>query len=330
MFSGGVVLVAENKKIQHVYEIGERILSEIEKAVVGKRDLLRLILAATLSSGHVLIEDIPGLGKTLIARSLAEVIGLDFKRIQFTTDLLPSDITGGYIYKQNSGDFVLRKGPLFANVILADEINRASPKTQSSLLEAMQEKQITLEGETMILPNPFVVLATQNPIEYEGTFLLPEAQIDRFLIKVKVGYPSESDELEILENREKRQKDEFDLDRVTTPKKLMEASKTIEKVYVSPQIKNYIIRLVSKTREHEKVVIGSSPRGSLALLKISRAMAALNGRDHVLPDDIKELAEPTLAHRLILKPDFWLQKDTAAEVIQDTLVDVPVPVLNKK
>lgn len=319
----------ENPRILQVAELGDRILSEIEKAVVGKWNLLRLILAATLSSGHILIEDYPGLGKTLIARSLSEVVGLNFKRIQFTTDLLPSDITGGYIYNRSSGDFILRKGPLFANVILADEINRASPKTQSALLEAMQEKQVTLEGETMPLPDPFVVLATQNPIEYEGTFPLPEAQIDRFLIKVKVGYPSLRDELEILDNRQERKTDQFNLKQVSTPEDLLEASTAIESVHIAPQIKEYIVNLVSQTRKHEKVVIGASPRGSLALLKLSRAVAALDGRDHVLPDDIKALAGPALEHRLILKPDFWLQKDTAYEVIQDTLLEIPVPVLEK-
>jgi len=321
-------LTTKNSDIQRVSELGDRILSEIEKAVVGKRNLLKLILAATFSNGHVLIEDYPGLGKTLIARSLAEVIGLEFKRIQFTTDLLPSDITGGYIYNQNTGEFVLRKGPLFAIFFLADEINRASPNTQSALLEAMQERQVTLEGETMMLPAPFVVIATQNPIEYEGTFRLPEAQIDRFLIKVKVGYPSANEEIEILENREERKKDNFDLQQVSTPEELQAANKIIESVYVAPQIKEYIIKIVSETRDHEKVLIGSSPRGSLSLLKISRAVAALNGRDHVLPDDIKALAGATLEHRLILKPDYWLQKDTAFEVVRDTLQNVSVPVLD--
>lgn len=321
-------MIADNKKIQQVSDLSDRILTEMGKAVVGKRDAMRMILAATLSSGHVLIEDIPGLGKTLIARSLAEVIGLDFKRIQFTTDLLPSDITGGYIYQQNSGEFVLRKGPLFANVVLADEINRASPKTQSALLEAMQENQVTLEGETMLLPEPFIVIATQNPIEYEGTFLLPEAQKDRFMVKIKIGYPGFSDEYTILKNRETRKTDKFDLEQVSSAEELISANEIIETIYVAPKIKEYIVELVSKTRGHNKVVIGSSPRGSLALLKISRAMAAFNGRDHVLPDDIKELAGPVLEHRLILKPDYWLQKDTAFEVISETLLEVPVPVLD--
>ena len=306
---------------------GEDILNEIEKAIVGKRKLLEIILAAAISEGHILLEDFPGLGKTIMAKSLAAVLGLQFKRIQFTTDLLPSDITGGYIYDRSKSNFILRKGPLFANIILADEINRASPKTQSALLEAMQERQVTLEGETMPLPEPFIVIGTQNPIEYEGTFPLPESQLDRFMIKVKVGYPSGEEELDILERRRERKKDEFTLDQIATAKEFAFLHKVVENVYVSQEIERYIIDLVSETRKDEQVAVGASPRGSLALLKLSRAKAVLEGRDYVIPDDVKELAIPALVHRLILKPDYWLKQDAAYDVIYKILNAVPVPVL---
>jgi MoxR-like ATPase len=306
---------------------GDRILDEIEKAIVGKRKLLEIILAAAVSEGHILLEDYPGLGKTLMAKSLADVLGLKFKRIQFTTDLLPSDITGGYIYDRSKSNFILRKGPLFANIILADEINRASPKTQSALLEAMEERQVTLEGETMPLPEPFVVIATQNPIEYEGTFPLPESQLDRFMIKVKVGYPSSEDELDILERRRERQTDEIILDQVVSAEEFSFIRQVVENVYVSQEIERYIIGLVKETRKDEQVSVGASPRGSLALLKMTRAKAALEGREFVLPDDVKDLATPALVHRLILKPDFWLKQDAAYEVVFKILQSVPVPVL---
>jgi MoxR-like ATPase len=310
-----------------VSEKGNDILNEIEKAIVGKRKLLEVVLAAAISEGHILLEDFPGLGKTVMAKSLAAVLGLQFKRIQFTTDLLPSDITGGYIYDRSKSTFVLRKGPLFANIILADEINRASPKTQSALLEAMQERQVTLEGETMPLPEPFIVIGTQNPIEYEGTFPLPESQLDRFMIKVKVGYPSGDEELDILERRRERQKDEFSLNQVASAKEFAFLHKVVENVHVSQEIERYIISLVNETRKDEQVAVGASPRGSLALLKLSRAKAALEGRDFVLPDDVKDLAIPALVHRLILKPDYWLKQDAAYDVIYKILHTVPVPVL---
>ncbi len=310
-----------------VEEKGGEILNEIEKAIVGKRRLLEIILAAAISEGHILLEDFPGLGKTVMAKSLAAVLGLDFKRIQFTTDLLPSDITGGYIYDRSKSTFILRKGPLFANIILADEINRASPKTQSALLEAMQERQVTLEGETMPLPEPFIVIGTQNPIEYEGTFPLPESQLDRFMIKVKVGYPSGDEELDILERRRERQKDEFNLKQVASAKDFAFLHQVVENVYVSEEIERYIISLVNETRKDEQVAVGASPRGSLALLKLSRAKAALEGREFVLPDDVKDLATPALVHRLILKPDYWLKQDAAYDVIYKILHTVPVPVL---
>jgi MoxR-like ATPase len=306
---------------------GVVILDEIEKAIVGKRKLLEVILAAAISEGHILLEDFPGLGKTIMAKSLAAVLGLKFKRIQFTTDLLPSDITGGYIYDRSKSNFILRKGPLFANIILADEINRASPKTQSALLEAMEERQVTLEGETMPLPEPFIVIGTQNPIEYEGTFPLPESQLDRFMIKVKVGYPSGDEELDILERRRERQKDEFTLDQVASEEEFAFLREVVENVHVSQEIERYIIDLVSETRKDDQVAVGASPRGSLALLKLSRAKAILEGRNFVLPDDVKELATPALVHRLILKPDYWLKQDAAYDVIYKILNAVPVPLL---
>ena len=315
------------KEINKVKDLGNRILEEVGKIIVGKRRLLRLILSSVLSGGHVLLEDYPGLGKTMIAKSIAEVLGLKFKRIQFTTDLLPSDITGGYIYDRETGKFLLRKGPLFANIILADEINRTSPKTQSALLEAMQERQVTLEGETLNLPDPFVVIGTQNPIEYEGTFPLPEAQLDRFLIKANVGYPTKEEEIKLIEMRHQRKQDEFTLEQISSEKEVLAIRQLIEDVYISPKIEDYIVTLVGETRRNSMVAIGASPRGSLALLKLTRARAALEGRSHVLPDDVKAMIESALVHRLILKPDFWLDQEAASQVIRDVVRSVLVPVL---
>lgn len=314
-------------KIENVSEVGNKVINEVEKAIVGKSKLIEKVMAAALSGGHVLLEDFPGLGKTLLAKSFAISLGLDFKRIQFTPDLLPSDITGGYIYNRSKNEFELRKGPIFANIILADEINRASPKTQSALLEAMEEGQVTLEGKTMKLPQPFMVIATQNPIEYEGTFPLPEAQLDRFIVKLAVGYPSTEEEREILRKRRQRGKDEVELKKVTKAKELLEMRAAVEKVYIDPDVEQYIINLVRRTRNDGQVAVGASPRGSLALLKLTRAWAALNGRDYVLPDDVKTFADPVLVHRLILKPDLWLKKNASSEVIAGILNSVPVPVL---
>ena len=314
-------------KIEIVSEVGRKVINEVEKAIVGKSKLIDMVMAASLSGGHVLLEDFPGLGKTLLAKSFAIALGLNFKRIQFTPDLLPSDITGGYIYNRSKNEFELRKGPIFANIILADEINRASPKTQSALLEAMEEGQVTLEGETMKLPQPFMVIATQNPIEYEGTFPLPEAQLDRFIVKLAVGYPTTEQEREILRKRRQRGKDEVELKRVTKTKELLEMRKAVEEVYVDPDVEKYMIELVRRTRNDAQVAVGASPRGSLALLKLTRAWAALNGRDYVLPDDVKTFADPALVHRLILKPDLWLKKNASSEVIAGILNSVAVPVL---
>ncbi len=322
-------MAIERSELKQVTEISTAILDEVEKAVIGKRRPLELILAAILSEGHILIEDLPGLGKTLIARSLATALGLDFKRIQFTPDLLPTDITGGYIYDRSNSEFVLRQGPIFANIILADEINRASPKTQSALLEAMQEGQVTLEGETANLPDPFIVIATQNPIEYEGTFPLPEAQLDRFMVKVEIGYPTRAEEIEIIDRRHVRQEDEVELNQITNAEELLKLQKIIERVYVAPDIEKYIVSLVQETRNNKEVAVGASPRGSLSLLKLTRTWAAMQGRDHVLPDDVKKFAVPALIHRLILKPDLWLEPKAANKILMDLLNTVPVPVLDE-
>jgi len=314
--------------IQEVSNLSKKVISEVERAIVGKRDLLEMIMAAALAGGHVLLEDYPGLGKTLIARSFATVLGLDFKRIQFTPDLLPGDITGGYVYNRAGNKFELRKGPVFANIILADEINRASPKTQSALLEAMQEGQVTLEGESMRLPEPFLALATQNPIEYEGTFPLPEAQLDRFMLKLTVGYPNVDEEKEILHRRHERRQDEVSLSKVTSAEQLLEMRTIVESVHVDSDLEGYIAELVHATRIDRRVAVGSSPRGSLSFLKMARAHAALDGRDYIVPDDVKRYAESVLSHRIILQPEYWMSHQVTGEVIRDVLSKVPVPVIN--
>ncbi len=310
---------------------GEKVLQEVGKAIVGKEEVLQMILTAVLTSGgHVLLEDYPGLAKTLIASSFARVLGLSFKRIQFTPDLLPGDITGGYVYDRESNKFVLRKGPIFANIILADEINRASPKTQSALLEAMQEYQVTLEGETMPLPQPFLVIATQNPIEYEGTFPLPEAQLDRFIMKLSVGYPTVEEERMILTRRRKRGTDDVALEVVTSGEELLAMRNAVEQIHVNPDIEKYMVEIVAATRKQNQVMVGASPRGSLALLKLTRAWAALQKRDYVLPDDIKRFARPSLSHRLILDPEHWLRRGAVADAIANVLKIVSVPVTPKE
>lgn len=315
-------------KIEQLVGYAERILDEVEKAIVGKREILQKLLAAFLcSGGHILIEDYPGLAKTLIANSFATVLGLQFKRIQFTPDLLPGDITGGYIFDYNQNRFVLRKGPLFTNILLADEINRASPKTQSALLEAMQECQVTLEGDTLELPNPFIVVATQNPIEYEGTFPLPEAQLDRFMVKLQIGYPNPDQEQEILERRRRRKQDPIFLNTIVSPQVFSAMRQSIEEVYIHPDVERYIVDLAAKTRDHRQVAIGVSPRGSLALLKLTRAWAALHGRNYVVPDDVKQLAHEALNHRIILEPSLWGSKTIENTVIDEVLQSVAVPVI---
>jgi MoxR-like ATPase len=313
--------------IAHTSTFANQVIDEVERAVVGKRAALEMIMSAILAGGHVLLEDYPGLGKTLVARSFATALGLDFKRIQFTPDLLPGDITGGYIFNRSESRFELRPGPVFANIILADEINRASPKTQSALLEAMQEGQVTLEGESISLPQPFLVLATQNPIEYEGTFPLPEAQLDRFIIKLSVGYPDLAEEREILLRRHERRQDEVTLTRITDPQTLLEMCQSAETVHIDPDLLGYIAEIAQATRTDRRVAVGASPRASLAFLRMTRAYAALQGRDFVLPDDIKRFARPVLSHRIVLQPEFWLANQVAERVVDEVLGRVRVPVL---
>jgi len=314
--------------IKKVSTISKAVIQEIERAVVGKHDLLEMVMASVLAGGHILLEDYPGLGKTMIARSFARVLGLDFKRIQFTPDLLPGDITGGYIFNRTENRFELRKGPIFANIILADEINRASPKTQSALLEAMQERQVTLEGESLLLPEPFLVLATQNPIEYEGTFPLPEAQLDRFMVKLSVGYPNLDEETEILHRRSERRQDEVELYQVTDAMQLLDLCGVVENIHIHADLKTYIATVVSATRKERHVAVGASPRGSLAFLKMARAYAAIKGRDYVIPDDIKHFAVPVLSHRLILQPEHWMSTHLAEDVILELFSKIPVPVVD--
>jgi len=311
--------------VEHVKERSEVVVGEVARAVVGKNDVLRQVMASILAGGHVLFVDNPGLAKTLIARSFARVLGLDFRRIQFTPDLLPGDITGSHVFDRETSRFVLAPGPVFTNVVLADEVNRATPKTQSALLEAMQEMQVSIAGDTRRLPQPFVVLATQNPIEYEGTFPLPEAQLDRFMIRVAVGYPALSDEIEILRRRAERHEDEVALAVVTNAEELLEMRQAVESVLLGEEVAAYIVDLVTRTRAHPSVYVGASPRGSLALLKLARAWAAIEGRDYVIPDDVKRFAVCALAHRMILRPEFWTRHASTEAVVQSVLDSTIVP-----
>ncbi len=314
--------------IEQTCQLCAQVIQEVEKAVVGKRMALNQMMAAFLASGgHILLEDYPGMAKTLIANSFAVALGLDFKRIQFTPDLLPGDITGGYVFDSNLSQFILRKGPIFTHILLADEINRASPKTQSALLEAMQEYQVTLEGETQTLPQPFIVIATQNPIEYEGTFPLPEAQLDRFMVKLSIGYPKLEEEDEILKRRTERKQDLVALQPVISPDTFLSMRMAVEGVFVHPDLRHYIVELAASTRDHRQVVVGVSPRGSLALLKLARAWAAIQGRSFVVPDDIKQFAHPALEHRIILDPSLWGYKKSEYTLIEEVIKSVPVPVI---
>jgi MoxR-like ATPase len=308
-----------------VAQAGERILDEVERAVVGKREALELVLLGFLADGHVLLEDFPGLAKTLIARSFAQVCDMRFSRIQFTPDLMPSDVTGSAIFNQRTADFEFREGPVFANLVLGDEINRAPPKTQAALLEAMQERQVTIEGTTYPLERPFLVIATQNPIEYEGTYPLPEAQLDRFLLRVSVGYPARDDEWGVLERRIERAADEIELERVVDRAGIVELQRAIEQVHVSESIGYYLVDLVAATRTSNRVQVGASPRGTLALLKLSRTHAAIRGRDFVTPEDAKAVAVPALAHRLMLRPELWVQRVRPDEIVREALDTVPTP-----
>jgi MoxR-like ATPase len=303
----------------------ERIMAEVERAVVGKRDVLELVLMGILGDGHVLIEDYPGLAKTLIARSFAQVMDLGFARVQFTPDLMPADVTGSSIYNQRSAEFDFRPGPVFTNLLLGDEINRAPPKTQAALLEAMQERQVTVEGETRALERPFIVLATQNPIEYEGTYPLPEAQLDRFMLRIAVGYPARDDEWDMARARLDRKTDEVDLHAVVDRAGLLDMQRAVEDVHVGDAVGRYIVDVVRATRESARLQVGSSPRGTLALVKLTRCRAALHGRDYVVPDDVKALAGPVLAHRLTLQPELWVQQVSPNEIVEECLRAVPTP-----
>jgi MoxR-like ATPase len=307
-----------------VQNFSERVIGNIEKVIVGKRQTVELAVTGLLCQGHLLIEDVPGVGKTMLARSLARSLGCSFSRIQFTPDMLPSDVTGVSIFNQVSREFEFRPGPVMAQIVLSDEINRATPKTQAALLEAMEERQVTVDGVTRPLPRPFMVLATQNPIEYEGTFPLPEAQVDRFLMRLRLGYPAQSDEIRILERQQFRHPFE-DLNQVVSVDELTQAQEAIKDVFVSPALKRYIVDLAHQTREHPEVYLGASPRGSLALYRTSQARAAMTGRDFVLPDDIKALAAPALAHRVILGPGARLRDLSARQIVEEILHGVPVP-----
>jgi MoxR-like ATPase len=311
--------------VQEASNLANRVVDEVRRVIVGKGDVLEKIMIAMLVGGHILIEDFPGLAKTTMARAFSSAMGCKFKRIQFVSDLLPADIIGTKVYDQRSSSFSLMKGPIFTNVLLADEINRAPPKTQSALLEAMQERQVTIEGETNILERPFIVLATQNPIEYEGVYPLPEAQIDRFIIRISVGYPSESEEKEILDRRKSRGKDDFDVDTVADPQKLVEMQKVVEGVYVEDDVEAYIVDIVQATRAIPKTDLGASPRGSLALWQLARGSALFHGRDYVIPDDVKSMAIPALSHRLILKTGPWLAGMKAEKIVEEIIQKIPVP-----
>jgi MoxR-like ATPase len=304
----------------------QSLVDEVGKVMVGKREVLELVSMVVLTEGaHILFEDLPGLGKSVMASAFARASGTIFKRVQFTPDLLPSDITGTYVLNQGKGDFEFHAGPIFTNILLADEINRASPKTQSALLEAMAEKQVSMEGTTHKLPKPFLVMATQNPIEQEGTYPLPEAQLDRFMIKASVGHPNLDEEQEILNRRNLRMKDDFDVKAATTAEDIVRMQKAVEQVHIDPALVRYIAALVVKTREHPQVLAGASPRGSLALLKLSKASAALAGRNYVVPDDIRRLVDPVLGHRLILRPEPRIRGVKTTDVLREIVQALPVP-----
>ncbi|HYA00972.1 MAG TPA: MoxR family ATPase [Candidatus Binatia bacterium] len=311
--------------VHDVAAAGKVILDEVERLIVGKRETLELLLSGVLARGHILIEDFPGLAKTLIARSLAQVTGLQFHRVQFTPDLLPSDITGSSLYDQRTAEFTFQPGPIFTNLLLGDEINRTPPKTQAALLEAMAEQQVTVDGVTRALTPPFIVVATQNPIEYEGTYPLPEAQLDRFLLRIRVGYPSAGEEAEILRRRVERRSDSVTLNQVVDRSTLLQLQAAVEDVHVEPSIEAYIVALVASTRQRVDVLVGASPRGSLAILASARSWAALSGRDFVVPEDVKRMAVPALGHRLTLRPELWVRGMSGDDVVRGCLDSVPTP-----
>ncbi len=303
----------------------DKLLSKVSTIIVGKNQTLELVLTSFLANGHILFEDFPGLAKTLMSKLFAQGIGCKFSRIQFTPDLLPADITGTYILDRRDGQFRLRQGPIFTNILLADEINRAPPKTQSALLESMQERQVTLEGDTYRLDTPFIVIATQNPIEYEGTYPLPEAQIDRFMTRLSIGYPTKQEETEILSRRIASHTDDYKIEPTMTPEVFAEAQKTVESIHFDDALRDYAVEIVRKTRSHTMVGLGASPRGSLAIMHLSRAKAALGGRDYAIPEDVKSVAAPALSHRLLLKSGTWLAGTKAEEIIKGILDETKAP-----
>ena len=322
---GAVTTTPDVPTIEEAGAVAARVLDEVGKAIVGKQEALRLVLCAILAKGHVLLEDYPGLGKTLAARSFAQALGLDFARAQFTPDLLPSDLTGSFLYNQRTAEFEFRRGPIFTGLLLADEINRTPPKTQSALLEAMQERQVTVEGETFLLPAPFHVLATANPIEYEGTYPLPEAQLDRFLLRVSFGYPSAGEEYDVIARRVERQQEEIQLDAVTDAAGLLGLQAAVETVRVDDSVGRYCVALAAATREHRDALTGASPRGSLGLVLTARAFAALRGRDYIIPEDVKAVARAVLSHRVTVRPELWMTQTSGRSIVDSVLVQVPTP-----
>ncbi len=317
-------------KVKEASEVANKVLGEVKRVIVGKDEVLRKLMVGILANGHILIEDFPGLAKTTMARAFSSSMGCKFKRVQFVSDLLPADIIGTYVYNQRNSEFSLLKGPIFTNILLADEINRAPPKTQSALLEAMQERQVTIEGETYILERPFIVIATENPIEYEGVYPLPEAQVDRFMMRINIGYPSMNEEKEIIDRRKGRRKDEFDVNVVASTQQVVEMQKVVEDVHVEDDIEKYAVEIVHATRGLPRVDLGASPRGSLALWHLARANAVLDGRDYVIPDDIKSIAVQALSHRLILKAGPWLAGLKAEKLIEEIVSKIPVPKARKR
>lgn len=311
--------------VTDISQVCKQLVDEVGTVVVGKKNMLKYVILGILTDGHILFEDYPGLAKTLTAKTFSSAMGCKFSRVQFTPDLLPADITGTYVYSQKTGDFKLIRGPIFTDVLLADEINRAPPKTQAALLEAMQERQTTLEGETYPLGRPFLVMATQNPIEYEGTYPLPEAQIDRFIMRLSVGYPDEPEEQEILHRMEHGDIHDLSVKKVVDPERIIEMQEAIKQVYIDDDIQNYIVKLVQITRSEPRVEVGISPRGSIALFKLSKAHAAFYGRDYVVPDDVKNVAVPALAHRLILKPESRVRGVNPENIVKEILNTIPVP-----
>lgn len=315
--------VSEQSLIRLVQEVGSTIQQNVGKVIVGKSDSVELALIALLADGHILMEDVPGVGKTMLARAIARSLGCEFQRIQFTPDLLPSDVTGVSVFNQQVGEFQFRPGPILSQIVLADEVNRATPRTQSALLECMEERQVTVDGVTHKLPRPFLVMATQNPIEYEGTFPLPEAQLDRFLLRLRMGYPTAEEESEILLRLQERHPIES-IDQVLEAERLVEAQAAIRTVYVEDSVRHYIVGIVQKTRSHPDIALGASPRGALGLYRTAQAAAALAGRDYVIPDDVKKMAVPVLAHRIVLRPETELRGRTGDKVVAELLAQVPI------